>query len=109
MARQVFAAILFLYRADTYSGHSIRDPQVQKRSGFYGGNDRYLGFRHWRYERNLQRGKRGPASPAPISAFGPGGHVDGTNQQIFKVLGFVPELCRLAYPGAILRIGSRRS
>jgi hypothetical protein len=51
-----FAAILFPYRADIPSGHSIRDPQVQKRSGFYGGNDRYLGFRHWRYERDLQRG-----------------------------------------------------
>jgi hypothetical protein len=56
MARQVFAAILFPYRADIPSGHSIRHPQVQKRSGFYGGNDCYLGFRHWRYECNLQRG-----------------------------------------------------
>jgi hypothetical protein len=56
MARQVFAGILFPYRADIPSGHSIRHPQVQKRSGFYGGNDRYLGFRHWRYERDLQRG-----------------------------------------------------
>ena len=76
-----FVVILFPHRADIPSGHSIRDPQVQKRSGFYGGNDRYLGFRHWRYERNLQRGKRGPASPAPISAFGPGGHVDGTKDR----------------------------